>query len=181
MRSQSELAIALLRTCGAHRRPHSGRSLLDHLVGTADILMSWDEAPWVVNAGLIHSVYGSSTGSSRGLLSCEGRPVVAAVVGSEAEEIAYVLSMRSRGALESRAATGIRTLALRDGSTTELSPEQWRAIAAVYVSNLVEQAPRVGLGVLAAAESAVSSLSPLLSDLARDASSAVLPSNWYAF
>jgi hypothetical protein len=50
----------------ADRMPHSGRSLLDHLVGTRQLLVDGGARPPVCNAGLIHFVYGTRAGRHRG-------------------------------------------------------------------------------------------------------------------
>lgn len=51
--------IVLLRELGADAIPHSSRSLLDHLIGTYDILNQWHCDSDVCKAGLFHSVFGT--------------------------------------------------------------------------------------------------------------------------
>src|SRR5262249_46903328 len=43
----------------AHLVRHSGRTLFDHLSGTADLLNYWDNSPELCTAGFFHSIYGT--------------------------------------------------------------------------------------------------------------------------
>jgi hypothetical protein len=170
----SEIAVALLRTCGADRVPHSGRTLLDHLTGTARILASWAEPDWVVHGGLLHSVYGSPAGG-RPLLTPGARPIVRSVVGTHAETLAYAFAHRTPDALR---VPDSPTLRIRDGSALTVDAPMWRALADVYAANLLEQLPRLGLARLADARPSLRSLAPLLSPAARTACSPALPPDW---
>jgi hypothetical protein len=51
--------IVLLRELGADAIPHSSRSLLDHLIGTYDVLNQWHCDSDVCKAGLFHGVFGT--------------------------------------------------------------------------------------------------------------------------
>lgn len=61
-----DLIVALVNA-GADRVPHSERSLLDHLVGVADLLHHWTEDPILAKAGLFHSVRGTRSFRPDGL------------------------------------------------------------------------------------------------------------------
>ena len=50
--------MTLLEELGAHTNSHSRRTLLDHLLGTHDLLVEWENEPDVCVAGLFHSIYG---------------------------------------------------------------------------------------------------------------------------
>ncbi|WP_283137724.1 DUF6817 domain-containing protein [Rhizohabitans arisaemae] len=172
----SEIAVALLRTCGADRVPHSGRTLLDHLTGTARILDSWAEPDWVVHGGLLHSVYGSPAGG-RPLLTPGARPVVRSVVGPSAETLAYAFAHRAPGAFPVPDSPELR---LGDGSTLTVDAPLRHALADVYAANLLEQLPRLGLAHLADARPTLRSLTPFLSPAARARCSPALPPGWLA-
>jgi hypothetical protein len=51
--------IVQLRELGADAIPHSSRSLLDHLIGTYDVLNQWYCDSDVCKAGLFHGVFGT--------------------------------------------------------------------------------------------------------------------------
>ena len=66
--------------------PHSGRKLQDHLNGTANILRHWLCSDDIVNAGLYHSVYGTSSYKN---VATTNREEVVALIGAYAESLVY--------------------------------------------------------------------------------------------
>jgi hypothetical protein len=66
--------------------PHSGRTLQDHLDGTANILRYWNCSDDIVNAGLYHSVYGTSSYKN---VATTNREEVVALIGVHAESLVY--------------------------------------------------------------------------------------------
>jgi len=50
----------LCSACNADTTRHSGRTLLEHLKGTHDLLKSWELEPNICTAGLFHSIYGTN-------------------------------------------------------------------------------------------------------------------------
>lgn len=66
--------------------PHSGRTLQDHLNGTANILRYWKCSNDVVNAGLYHSVYGTSIYKN---VATTKREEIIALIGEYAESLVY--------------------------------------------------------------------------------------------
>jgi hypothetical protein len=66
--------------------PHSGRKLQDHLNGTANILRHWLCSDDVVNAGLYHSVYGTSSYKN---VATTNREEIVALIGTYAESLVY--------------------------------------------------------------------------------------------
>jgi hypothetical protein len=80
--------IEFLRKLGCASVPHSTRTLLDHLIGTHDLLRSWGAPEAVCLAGLFHSVYG--TDSFRARLEQEpSRGTIAGLIGADAESLAW--------------------------------------------------------------------------------------------
>ena len=80
--------IDFLKSIGSDKVPHSSRTLLDHLIGTHDILQGWGKEQIVLDAGLFHSVYGTVYfRPDAGLI--DDRQVVIDLIGEQAEEIAY--------------------------------------------------------------------------------------------
>lgn len=66
--------------------PHSGRTLEDHLIGTANILKHWLCCDDVVNAGRYHSVYGTSSYNN---VATTSRNEVKELIGEYAEKLVY--------------------------------------------------------------------------------------------
>ena len=80
--------IDFLKSIGSDKVSHSSRTLLDHLIGTHDILQGWGKAQIVLDAGLFHSVYGTSKFlPNKGLV--DNRQVIIDLIGNQAEEIVY--------------------------------------------------------------------------------------------
>jgi hypothetical protein len=73
---------------GAHKQPHSGRSLLVHLEGVHRILVAAKSEPDVCRAGMFHSVYGTAAYKLQ-LLDREKRAEVRDLIGARAEEVAW--------------------------------------------------------------------------------------------
>ena len=85
----------LLDELGLNRIPHSGRDFFTHLSGTHVLLRSWDNPDAVCHAGLFHSVYGTSHFHHKAF-PIERRDVIRAMIGEEAEFLAYVFCVTER-------------------------------------------------------------------------------------
>ncbi len=91
--------IAFLRSEGAAQARHGGRrTLLDHLIGTADIVRRWNLPPALQHAAVIHSVYGTDVYQRR-LLPWSRRGALRAVAGEQAERLAYLFCVTPRDPL----------------------------------------------------------------------------------
>ncbi|MET9019953.1 DUF6817 domain-containing protein [Actinopolymorpha sp. NPDC004070] len=135
-------AMALLREAGADRIPHSGRTLLDHLVGTADLLTSWGAPSRVELAGLVHSVYGTGSFGEAPLASADRDRVIAAV-GAEAEHLADLFCHMDRPFLED-AVSGLSPLLSRDDwSALPASPQDLEDLTVLVRANQLEQEPHL--------------------------------------
>lgn len=66
--------------------PDSGRTLEEHLIGTANILKNWLCCDNVVNAGRYHSVYGTSVYKN---VATSSRIEVKDLIGEYAEKLVY--------------------------------------------------------------------------------------------
>jgi aspartate beta-hydroxylase len=124
----AERLIAYLVAHGAAERTHAGgRRLLDHLVGTYEIVRRWEQPAALQHAALIHSVYGTDAYHQQ-VVSRSDRSEVAEVAGEEAERLAYLFSVTP---LPGLAAGAPRTSATRD----ELD-----ALVLLHMANGAEQA-----------------------------------------
>ena len=131
----TERAIAFLEAEGAGAHGHGpGRSLLDHLRGTAALLDRWGQPPWLQHAALVHSVYGTEARRRR-LIAPARRAEVSALVGERAERIAYLFAVIPRRRLSAgthRWAPG----AVMPGADRE----ELDAVLMLHLANLADQA-----------------------------------------
>lgn len=138
-----------LRALGAHRIPHSrGRSLFDHLIGTAEILRRWSAPEVVVQAASFHSVY-STDRFSTVLTEHDQRDQISGVIGTEAERLVYLFGIIDRAEfveLLTRTDLGSvwdRTIQIRnrknENELLSITRGESIAILMIYAANLIEQ------------------------------------------
>ncbi|MFY1671395.1 DUF6817 domain-containing protein [Plantactinospora sp. WMMB334] len=134
--------IAFLERHGTGETAHSGADLLAHLKGVHDLLLSWGERAALCDAGLFHSVYGTDIFPT-GTVEHGERPEVRALIGEEAEIIAYLFGTLTRGSIFDAAFDGPPfLLESRAGETVGVTDAQYADLAAVTVANWLEQRPR---------------------------------------
>ena len=73
---------------GADENSHSGRNLMDHLVGTAELLMEWECDKDLVLAGLCHSIHGTDSYHTV-TIDPSRRDEVRDLIGERAEDLAW--------------------------------------------------------------------------------------------
>lgn len=135
-----EAALQFLRSAGAGRIPHSGASLLDHLVGVERVLDRWGYPKDVRLAGLFHSVYGTE---GFPVAAATDREAVRALIGTRAEGLVQAFCAMSRDSLADSVARGEPVL--RTGSGSPL-PTTWTGLVdlvAIDLANIAEQLPRL--------------------------------------
>ena len=88
MTDSTSTKIQFLKDCGADLCTHSGGTLLEHLVGTRDILREQGAPEYLQDAGLFHSVYGTAYYMPEEGISTS-REDIQKLIGIQAEEIAY--------------------------------------------------------------------------------------------
>jgi hypothetical protein len=81
---------------GAEDMDHPGGTLLAHLRRTHDVLAGWGAREALRLAGLAHAVYGTD-GFPHPLVDLAQRPVLAGLLGAEAEAIVYAYAGCDRG------------------------------------------------------------------------------------
>ena len=79
--------IKFLEDIGTDEKSHTERSLLDHLLGTYNKLKEWNAPEYLQDAGLFHSVYGTSSFKHQ---STNNRDAVRDLIGEQAEEIVFM-------------------------------------------------------------------------------------------
>ena len=128
----------------ASELPHSGRSFIEHLVGTWWILNQWNRPKFICRAGLLHSCYATSF-YPHALFNLRERSRVRAIIGSRAETLAYYFCVIDRAELWSRIA-GLsvlpKTLTIRcfdSDRRLTLSKQTVRELLLIECANLAEQ------------------------------------------
>lgn len=133
--------LSLLRASGADTLAHSGRMLLDHLVGTYRMLKEWGNSEPVCAGGLFHSVYGTNVFRPQAIKPWE-RDRVRAVVGAEAEEYAHLFCSIDRPqALLDAIDTGTLVDRLQGGAIA-VGRNVLHALLEIECANLIEQGSR---------------------------------------
>ena len=136
--ASAESVIGFLQSAGAGRLRHAhGRSLLEHLVGTYEIVRRWEQPPWLQHAALIHSVYGTDAYDRR-LLPESGRRDLGRVAGEQAERLAYLFCALDRGPL--LAGTYRWAPGLAGDEASAVTRDELDALVLLHMANLAEQA-----------------------------------------
>jgi hypothetical protein len=134
--------IAFLKRHGAGETAHSNADLLAHLEGVHDLLRSWGARNALCDAGLFHSVYGTDVFPT-GTVPHTQRPTVRDLIAEEAENIAYLFGILTRGSMFDAAFDGPPfLLQSRSGETVAVTEAQYADLAALTVANWLEQRPR---------------------------------------
>ena len=134
--------LELLHRSGAHIAQHSGRKLLDHLVGTYKLLMTWGASEDVCIAGLFHSIYGTSLYNHQSIAFSE-RATVQAVIGTQAENLAWLFcSIERPQAFFNAMKHGVLKNRI-DGSDHACPPQILRALLDIECANQIEQGGRI--------------------------------------
>jgi len=163
-RSAPSLAVLVeaLRQRGARRYSHSGRRLLDHLLGTWTVLRQWGQPLSICRAGLFHSCY-STYAYPTALFTMKERSLVRALIGSEAEELVHNFCtldwkklLRSALASGEIPEPGLLVVSFRSGQSYRLQQTEAALLLLLEMANLAEQsrrkdgAPGLGLTKVAA-------------------------------
>ena len=92
--STSIKKIEFLKSAGCMEKGHSGRDLYTHLEGTRKELEKLGASEYLQDAGLFHSVYGTTAFMSEdGLVSFNDRDKIVELIGKQAEEIVWWFCM----------------------------------------------------------------------------------------
>lgn len=130
-----------LHAYGTDETGHSGRTLLEHLIGTADRLRAWGSGEVVCHAGLFHSIYG--TQSFRIVsVPLSRRAEIAAVIGEEAEGLAYLFCVCNRRGFRTGAPGEVVTVHEHaSGVAHEVSARDVERLLEIEVANILDQMP----------------------------------------
>lgn len=134
--------LDFLKKQGAHLKKHSlGETLLDHLIGTYNLLDSWKLPKHVSVAGLFHSIYGNEY-FKEGLLDFSERKLVVDVIGEEAEVLVYYFNACHRNqTLKNAREQFTQVTEVSTQQSHLLSKEQFAHLIFIIFANALEQIP----------------------------------------
>jgi hypothetical protein len=95
MSEELETRVQFLRDVNVDAREHSGRGLLDHLLGTRQLLLKWGARPALCGAGLFHSIHGTE-GYQEATVPLSMRARVRELIGNEAESLVWLFCFMRR-------------------------------------------------------------------------------------
>jgi len=95
MDEQLENRLRFLRKANTEGMPHSDRGLLDHLLGTRQLLVEWGSRPALCDAALFHSIY-STEHYEQTAVALTRRDEVRQLIGEEAEALVWLFCMMRR-------------------------------------------------------------------------------------
>ncbi|MGK7878995.1 MAG: DUF6817 domain-containing protein [Crocosphaera sp.] len=91
----SQSILNQLQKFGCHSISHMDRDLLNHFLGTYQLLKKWGNKESVCLAGLCHALYGTET-FPVALVPLEKRQEIADLIGEKAEKLAFYYSIITR-------------------------------------------------------------------------------------
>lgn len=128
-----------LSALGAGDFEHVDGSLIDHLSGTKNLLVSWSASGELQDAGLYHAAYGTA-GFSANLVSTAQREKISDIIGKAAEDIVYVYCACDREFFwpQFTASTGLKFRNRFTGLVYRLTDQQLRDFCELTVANELE-------------------------------------------
>lgn len=94
--SNNDYRVFLQTILGTDEVMHAkDRTLWDHLVGTEALLWEWKQPFVIKNAGLFHSIYGTSQFKYESFPR-DSRHIIRRLIGKEAEELVWQFCMADR-------------------------------------------------------------------------------------
>lgn len=137
--------LRFLQELNTGQMPHSDRGLLDHLLGTRDLLVEWEARPALCDAGLFHSIY-STDHYELEALPLSRRDEVQQLIGEEAESLVWLFCSMRRETLYDNL-NKERELSVQHRLTGEAIPlteGQFRDLVTLSFANCLEAFPRCG-------------------------------------
>ncbi|MEC5384385.1 hypothetical protein VVD49_01550 [Uliginosibacterium sp. H3] len=138
--ARSLAAINLLLARGADKTAHANeRSLLEHLIGTARLLLLWNAPIDTVRAGLCHSIYGTNAFRTATMRRNE-RALLQQTIGRRAEALVWSFSRLRRPATLQRALRhGSNLVRERSGRTRHIDSSSLQQLFILECANLLDQ------------------------------------------
>jgi hypothetical protein len=120
---------------------HHGRTLLEHLKGTQQLLLEWGNNQTIALAGLMHSIYGTQEFKEKAI-SFKKRPQVTSLLGKKSEELVYLFGVADRREFykqNNEEPFHVCSSELNNEQVI-ISKEQYTSLIEIEVANIVEQA-----------------------------------------
>lgn len=137
--------VQFLRRRGGGDVTHSWTSLLEHLIQTRELLVSWGADPMLCTAGLFHSVYGTESFAHE-TISLSERQLVRSMIGGECEDLVFVFSVMTKESFDATIGEN-GTHRLEDRIHNEwitIAHRTFRQLCNLSAANWLEQRPRLG-------------------------------------
>ncbi len=143
MDERLENRLRFLRKANTEGMPHSDRGLLDHLLGTRQLLVEWESRPALCDAGLFHSVYGTEYYELQAV-PLTMRDEVQQLIGDEAESLAWLFCMIRRESLYENPGPegGFRVQHRLTDQWLPLTRIQFQDLLTLNIANCLEPFPR---------------------------------------
>jgi hypothetical protein len=140
-RTDGERLVIELQRLGATGFAHVNGTLEQHLQATMQLLRRWGNREAVCVAGLYHAVYGTGGIAGR-LAGLDARTAIAAVIGEEAEALAYLYGACDRERFHPRIGTAAQSTFVDRFTDREyvISEAKLRAFCEMTVANELELA-----------------------------------------
>ena len=133
--------LEFLQSIDIDRQPHTDRGLLQHLIGTQELLAEWGCSEHICTAGLFHSIYGTTIYKHK-TLRISARKELRELIGAPSEDLVYLFSVcdRPEALLESVRCWPAETKFRKSNRVSaKVNSEQLAAIAEIECANIMEQ------------------------------------------
>lgn len=120
--------VAILARLGAEHAIHINGMLMEHLVGTYELLDEWGARANLCDAGLFHAIYGPD-GLGSSLVSLEQRDAIVALIGAEVERLVYLYCACDKGHLLPQIGQRAPIVVYRDRFTGAEQPASSQTLA----------------------------------------------------
>lgn len=134
-----EWIAGFLESIGAREAGHTDRTLLEHLLGTFDLLRDWECELDVCIAGGLHSIYGTNA-FTHGCIAWDEREEVEQMVGQKAARLVRLFHSTNRPRAILMAFETCTLVDRHSGESIATDKDELRDLLAIECANLVEQA-----------------------------------------
>ena len=139
-----EELVEFLKEEGTDEVQHDSKiEFMAHLVGVHQVLVAWGCSDTVCLGGLFHSIYGAE-GFDDGALDLGRRPEIRALIGTDAERLAFVNSSMTYDSFDESLAAGpphhvVNRFA---GTRIDLTDEEFADLSRIQLADWLEQVER---------------------------------------
>ena len=142
--------IAFLESLGTADVAHTGGDFLHHLRAVHDLLRAHGAPEHIAAAGLFHSIYGTERFQDF-TLPLNQRPKVRALIGDQAERLAWLNCVMDRASFDNAVAQALnnpepnsapQTIHDREGAEIPITTNELRDLAQVHLFDWLEQVER---------------------------------------